>query len=110
MVLAKGNEAAASSVNRSEAVVSVRFAADELALLRKLAGAQDMPLSTVIRRAALASSRLPAIADLRTEMNEGAAGSTWALYDSFSSQSLVCSTAPTSAGVMNFQLPSANTV
>jgi len=110
MGLAKGSHDLTEGNDRSEAVVSVRFAADEVALLRRLAGAQRMPLSTVIRRAALAASTPSAIVGLRAEMNQGAAGSGWTLYDSFSSQFTAGSTLPTTAAVMNYQVPSANTV
>lgn len=110
MGLAKSSHDATEGNDRSEAVVSVRFAADEVALLRRVAGAQNMPLSTVIRRAALAASTPSAIVGLRTEMNQGAAGSGWAFYDSFTSQFAAGSTAPASAAGMNYQIPSANTV
>ena len=83
---------------------------DEVALLRRLADAQQVPLSTVIRHAALAASTRQPIAGLRTEMNEGAAGSGWAFYDSFRSQFAAGSTVFSGSAVMNYQLPPANTV
>jgi hypothetical protein len=110
MGLAKSSHNVTEGNDRSEAVVSVRFAADEVALLRRLASAQHMPLSTVIRRAALAASTSPAIVGLRTEMNQGAAGSGWTLYDSFSSQFVAGSTLPAAAAAMNYRVPSANTI
>jgi hypothetical protein len=96
--------------DRSDAVVSVRFTGDEVALLRRMADAQQTPLSTAIRRAALAASTCHPIADLRTQMNQGAAGSSWAFYNSFTSQFVARSTVFSESGVVNYQLPPPNTV
>lgn len=104
------NRKATEGNDRSDAVVSVRFAADELALLRGLADAQQLPLSTVIRRAALAAWTCQPMIDVRTEMNQGAAASGWAFYDSSSPQFTAGSTMPAASVQMNYQFPSTSAV
>lgn len=105
-----GNQPTTDGAKRPESVVSVRFAADEIALLRQLADAQKVPLSTLIRRAALAASASRPVAELLVQMNQGGAGSTWITYDSFSSQFTAESQAPETFALVNYQLPPPNTV
>jgi hypothetical protein len=63
---------------RPDAVVSVRFAAEEVAELKKLADAHGIPLSTLIRRTTLrALTWTPAVASLRSN-NEAPVASGWA--------------------------------
>lgn len=106
----EGNQAATGDNKRSEAVVSVRFAASEVTLLRQLADAQNLPLSTVIRRAALASATNGPVTELVIQMNQGGAGSAWVYYDFFSSQLRTGSQQPNNSTLMNYLLPSPTTV
>ncbi len=76
------NESVAESGNRTDAVVSVRFTTEEVDQLKRLAEAQKVPLSALIRRAALRVLEwTPSIASF-APANEATANSGWASYGS----------------------------
>jgi hypothetical protein len=82
-----GDEASTVSSDRPDMVVSVRFAVEEVEALKRLAEAQKIPLSTLIRRIALnALSWTPPIVRFGTG-NEASAGSGWATYQPLDAQS-----------------------
>jgi hypothetical protein len=97
------------SKSRQETVVSVRFAVDEVVRLRHLAEARDIPLSTVIRRAALASLASPPFLAVMPSINQGAAASAWMLYDSGSAQVKVGSTENPAAATLRYRTSVVNT-
>ena len=74
------NEANADSNQKADTVVSVRFATGEVTELKRLADAQKIPLSTLIRQIALgALVWTPPIAQLASS-NASPPASGWASY------------------------------
>ena len=82
-----GSDSNTESVARGDTVVSVRFAADEVAELKRLADAQKVPLSTLIRRIALGALQwTPPIAQLGSN-NQASTASGWAVYQTATAES-----------------------
>jgi hypothetical protein len=81
------NDLNAESSAKADTVVSVRFATEEVAELKRVADAQKIPLSTLIRRSALRMlTWTPPIAQLGSN-NAAPAASGWATYESASARS-----------------------
>jgi hypothetical protein len=75
------SESDTESAAKADTVVSVRFAADEVAALKRLADAQKIPLSTLIRRIALSAlDWTPPIARFGSN-NEASTASGWVTYE-----------------------------
>ena len=97
-----GRQRGKSDMDRSDTVVSVRFSSDEVAQLRELAERQDLPLSTVIRRASLAAfSSRPLV--LMPSINQSAAASGWISYDSRNAQVKAGSTSIPQAASVSYR-------
>lgn len=99
------DEEATQGKQRTDTVVSVRFAATEVAELRKTADAQDVPLSVMIRQTVLqALGSRPSVAVLRS-VNQAGGISGWAFYGSPFTKIESGSTGNSAPRVVTYRVP-----